>query len=260
VNRKSNGQPSLRQGIVLGSVLILFLLIIAAYSYEWTGFPGKTIWHWLDLLIVPAAVAVGVLLLDQRQRQRDQQAGRERRRREQEMEELQREHELEVEDERAQDTAMQAYLDRMSQLLFDQARPLHISKKNAPERTLARARTLTVLARLKGERKGSLLQFLYESALIRAHNDREPTIVPLIGVDLSGVALRDADLRGVDLHEADLSKATLSAADLRGADLQGADLWEATLDGAIVTNADLDGADLSNARLNGAMQIGRNRE
>jgi len=115
------------------------LLIIVAYSYEWTGFPGKTIWNWLDLLIVPAAVAVGVLLLDQRQRKRDQQAESDRRRREQVMEDLQRERVLAVEDERAQDTAMQAYLDRMSQLLLDKDRPLHISIKRAPERTVALA-------------------------------------------------------------------------------------------------------------------------
>lgn len=83
-------------------------------------------------------------------------------------------------------------------------------------------------------------------------------------IDLSGVDLSRADLRGADLREADLSRATLYGVNLRGADLSmstlsgaylfGADLskgslTEATLMGATLSKADLTKADLSGTKL-----------
>jgi Skp family chaperone for outer membrane proteins len=58
-----------------------------------------------------------------------------------------------IERQRAQDDASQAYLDQMTNLLLDKERPLGPSQEGAAQegaevRTLARARTLTVLSRL----------------------------------------------------------------------------------------------------------------
>jgi hypothetical protein len=50
---------------------------------------------------------------------------------------------------------------------------------------VARARTLTVLQRLDGRRKRSVLQFLTEGGLI----DRSNPVIGLRGADLSGAAL-----------------------------------------------------------------------
>jgi len=102
--------------------------------------------------------------------QRDQvretlQAERERDR---ELEDAQRLRELEVGGQRAQDDAVQAYLDQMSDLLLDEARPLRQSAEGDEVRSLARARTLTVLSRLGGVLKGNVVQFLYESDHPRA--------------------------------------------------------------------------------------------
>ena len=89
-----------------------------------------------------------------------------------------------------------------------------------------------MLPTLDGNRKRSVLQFLYEAALI----DKER---PIVG-------LRGADLRGADLSGAFLSGAFLSGADLRGADLRGADLsGEAKLNGAILNKARLGTARVS---------------
>ncbi len=81
---------------------------------------------------------------------------------------------------------------------------LRSSEEDSEVRTLARARTQTVLGRLNSRRKGSVVQFLYEADLIKKGD-------PV--VSLSAVRLRGADLSGADL----------SGADLRGADLSGAD-------------------------------------
>jgi hypothetical protein len=105
------------------------------------------------LLIVPAALALGVYWLNRRQDERDSQA-----------QAAQRERELEVENQRAQDEALQAYLDQIGQLLLENN--LRGSEKGSEVRSLARARTLTVLARLDGARKGSVVTFLYEAGLI----------------------------------------------------------------------------------------------
>jgi uncharacterized protein YjbI with pentapeptide repeats len=66
-------------------------------------------------------------------------------------------------------------------------------------RTLARSRTLTVLARMDPSRKAQIMQFLVEADLVQGGDEEEP-IIRLSGADLS-----DADLTGADLSNADLS-------------------------------------------------------
>ena len=62
------------------------------------------------------------------------------------------------------ETAFQAYIDKMSELLLHEK--LRDSTEEDEVRNVARVRTLTVLPRLDGKRKGSVLQFLYESGHI----------------------------------------------------------------------------------------------
>ena len=111
---------------------------------------------------------------------------------------------------------MQAYLDQMSTLLLE--KNLRSSEEDSEVRTLARARTLTVLRRLDGKRKGSVLKFLSESRLI----DEEDPVLYLAGTDLLG-----ASLIGGELRRAYLSGAYLSGAYLIGAHLIGTNLSEA---------------------------------
>jgi uncharacterized protein YjbI with pentapeptide repeats len=215
---------------IIRGFIVLGLLLAIGSAY------GKGLWDWLDLLIVPAVIAVGVFLLDQRQRARDQAAEEDRQRRHQlEMEE-QRDRELQVENQRAQDGALQTYLDQMSQLLIDTERPLHRARSGDTLSMLARARTLTMLPRLDGVRKGSVVQFLYETDLINRH----APVILLDGSDLNGANLSDSTLLGVNLSLANLRKADLNNAFLVEADLRGAQLQ-----GANVRSSDLYGADLS---------------
>jgi uncharacterized protein YjbI with pentapeptide repeats len=217
------------------------------------GFRGMTVRNWLELLVVPL-VLVGIgLALDLRQQGlEDQRADRER----------------ELAEQRAQDEALQAYFDQMSTLLLEKdLRNFEESEEGKEARTLARARTLTVLTRLDPSRKTQLMRFLQEATLVERVDEGIP-IMALNGADLSGAnlsyghltgaSLGGADLRGTNLsgalmHEADLTDADLSGADLSGADLSGANLLSAKLiDDADLSGANLSGANLTLANLSGA--------
>jgi uncharacterized protein YjbI with pentapeptide repeats len=226
--------------------LVLGVLILVASVVE------KGLWDWLDLLVVPAVLAIGGYLFSSAQ-SRATQAAAER---------------------RAQDEALQAYLDRMGQLLID--KDLRNEQDTTDLRTLADAYTLTVLGRLDGRRKRDVLRFLHRAGLIYAS---VPRVVALDGADLTGADLEGmglcarsytgADLLGmtdlkaraaqlgVALSEiaqptgsVNLMKVDLSDGNLRGADLGGAILMFAVLSGA-----DLSGANLSYAHLEGARGI-----
>jgi uncharacterized protein YjbI with pentapeptide repeats len=211
------------------------------------------------------------------------------RERDREAEQAQRERELEVGAQRAQDDALQAYFDQMSQLLIDK----ELRRKTHwldDARVTARAQSLAVLQRLDGERKKSVLQFLYEAQLINRDNrekmplkweeaemmDLEARIVGLSGADLrnaylryvfiegaalDGAILENADLRNAQLRRIDLGGAYLSGADLSGAYLSEASLQNAQLqpnDELNLRGADLRGANLSGTDLRGANLSGTN--
>jgi hypothetical protein len=189
------------------------------------GFHKRTLWDWLQLLIIPAVLAGEGLWFNRQQREQELRiaAG-------------QREQELKTANSRAQDEALQAYLDQISLLLTDKERPLHRAPPGDNLRTVERARTLTVLGRLDGIRKRSLLQFLYESNLVV----KGRPILGLTGADLSGAKLSRANLFGVALMGdhlkrtnqigvslSDLIGANVKTAHQSGADLSDADLTEA---------------------------------
>jgi len=300
---------SIKWFLIASLPLALLITIILGYwlKWDWTGFigghnkvtvtetihgttktteesQGKSLWDWLNLLaifLIPAAVGFGTLWFTAQQN-KTQDA---------ENEDNQRER------------ALQEYIDKISDLLLKENLRESIptlsvdsqlvlkgldTKPDEEVRTIARARTLTALSRLDGDRKKEVLEYLYELGLL---NGEEPIIslqgaylrdaklyrvnlssANLSGAGFGGAYLRHADLRGTNffctyLGHADLSNANLVGADLSGAYLVYADLSTAFLDGADfrranliladlgranLCGADLSGADLSGADLNGA--------
>jgi uncharacterized protein YjbI with pentapeptide repeats len=231
---------------VLGAATALAAVVVLIHvgqQYQWTGFgesvkpkldsqeiqPRKTLWDWLQLCIVPLALAALGLWFSVQQDTRQQL----------------------LEEQRAQNAALQAYLDQMSQLML--GGDLLSSDKDSEVRTLARARTQTVLGQLDSDRKASVVQFLYEASLIKKG---DPVLnlsdIDLRGANLSQLDLSDADLTGADLTDADLSGTNLSDSILSGAELNNADLSDANISGANLSGAFLRYADLSGALLNNA--------
>jgi len=222
---------------IIRIAIVLSLLVAIGYSY------GITLWDWIKLLVVPAAIAAGGLWFNRQQQERQREDNQQ-----------QQERGLEIENQRAQDEALQAYLGQMGQLLLEKERPLRLSKEDDEIRTLARAWTLTVLETLDGgRRKRRVLRFLYESGLI----SKGSAVVDLTKADLRGAELRGADLSEVALSGIDLrgEETTLEFATLVGADLRRAHLRRAHLREANLLAADLSGADLRGANLQGIKGI-----
>ena len=88
-------------------------------------------------------------------------------------------------------------------------------------RTLARARTLTVLGRLGPSRKTAVYQFLVDADLVQSIDERDP-IISLNGADLGGANVSDANLRNADLNGADLNGTDLSDVVRHGTMVDGA--------------------------------------
>src|SRR5437763_6861323 len=129
--------------IATGIVITLFALIAAftfavyKFGWNWTGFnggyskvtttmvtpgtttatpgttvareqqPAKTLWDVLQLLIVPLILAIGGFWLNRIQTDRDKNA-----------EEAQKQRERESREDNQRETALQTYIDRMSELLL----------------------------------------------------------------------------------------------------------------------------------------------
>src|ERR671913_505379 len=233
------------------------------------GFRGMTVRDWLPIvgaLLVPVVIALGIWAITwQLDKLENQRAEAER----------------ELAEQQAQDEALQAYLDQMSQLILDrklleveQGDPLH--EQGDPVHTLAQARTSTAILRLDAQHNESVTHFLIHSGLaVRSKDsarvlrgstlshaklsDAHLPVADLGGADLSNALLDNADLVA-HLTNADLSDASLIGADLRDANLFGADLRDANLISADLSRADLSeanliGANLENANLSGAEGI-----
>jgi hypothetical protein len=119
---RSNRFP--RWLVVLAAFLEVLVVVGAIIAWpKWFGFAERKPWNYLDVFLVPVAVAGATvwLTLAQDKRQHEAEEEQDRRRREDEI--IRRQIELDVEEQRAQDEALEAYLDEISQLLTDEKRP-----------------------------------------------------------------------------------------------------------------------------------------
>jgi Pentapeptide repeats (8 copies) len=209
-------------------VVILFIFLAYWFSWNWTGFNGadktdKTLYDWLQLLFVPAALTGFGFFLNYRERKSEER----RIDKERQEEERRAEHERKLEQQHDQtrhdiakdnqcEEALQAYINEMSELLLH--KNLRDPKEGGEIRSIARVRTITVLSRLNSERKKIVLLFLHESGLILKDK-------PII--DLRGANLYKINLSHFNLSDAELSGAILRRATLGGANLIKTDLWGA---------------------------------
>jgi hypothetical protein len=173
-------------------------------SKPWTlkEYAGKTVWDWLQLLIVPVMLLLITVAFTWQQNKRQEA----------------------IEEQRAQDLALQGYLDQMGTLMLEDL-------SDPKVQTVMRARTLTVLRRLDPSHKREVMQFLLEAELVQRVEETAPII------NLSNASLSGADLSSASLSDADLSGAYLFAANLSGAEgvtkqeleQEASDLTDATM-------------------------------
>ncbi len=236
--------------IVALVALIAFALAVLRFGWDWTGFnggfsqttttstvhgttmttvqpPTKSFWDWLQLAIIPVVIAGGGIWLSRVQKSTEQR----------------------ITTDNQQAAALQAYIDKMSELLLHEK--LLDSLIVDEVQSIARARTLAVLTQLNAHRKRGVILFLYESNLIKL-GIKNNTIVGGTSntIDLNGVDLTEANLSDLSLNKVNLSKANLS-----GANLSKTLLHQAVLKGANLSNADLGDAILFEADLSEVMNM-----
>jgi uncharacterized protein YjbI with pentapeptide repeats len=226
--------PGARALTVIFGIALISTFVLLGYNYAWTGFsaaPGtpaeardaKNLWDWLDLLIVPIALALGAYFLENTR----QSANRK------------------VETDRQRQQTLEDCINKISELSLSSA----FGQIGSPGRNLARTRVLTALKVLDGGRKSQLLQFLYELGLI----SNKPIII-LTGADFSDAELDEASLTAATIHgayftRASIKKSNLDNASLIGCDFSDADFSDARLTGTNLTLAQFARTNFSRAAL-----------
>ena len=229
-------------------------------NHKRTGFEDKTLWDWLQLLgllAIPLVVVGATILFGiQQANLADQQHAND-----QKIANQQHEADQKQALDQQQAAILQTYIDNIQDLLLNHN--LLKSKPTDDVAILARARTLTALQGLDPDRKGRLMQFIYEAQLIGFLNlanltngIAKPPIIDLFQADLS-YAIFNPKFGTYGRSEASLAGADFSGANLNGANLsytflEKVDLTDAVLNDAVLANDTFDSANLSDANLNGA--------
>src|SRR5438067_6132252 len=156
--------------VIIAALVVVIALIVTGYIFNWdwlglNGYnkvtiatdlsssppkitrtieyqPGKTLWDWLQLIIVPVALGIITFWFNSLQKK--------------------------IEDQRAinqeQAGVLNTYIDDMSKLLLESN--LRDSHNEDEVRIIAQTKTLTALDRLNSERRIRVLKFLYEAKLL----------------------------------------------------------------------------------------------
>jgi hypothetical protein len=220
---------------------IVVTVSVAGFGFflGWIAFTErKSPWEWLELLVIPAVLAIGGWWFTTQDRKTDRQIAK----------------------ERTDAEAIQNYFDRMGELILE-GRLLE-SNNADPISNLARTLTMAMLRTLNKDKKVHIVNFLVDTRLIEVVKLNGANLygVDLRGANLSGALLaganlNDANLAGAIMHDTHLGAAKLNNADLRGASMYKTGLYHATLNdanlrGAIVKPVQLEGAkSLVNATL-----------
>src|SRR5688572_26778794 len=169
--------PRLKKYLLYAAVVIaggsFLFILIETVRLKNTGFEPKTLWDWMELLIIPLILAMGAFYLNRSEREVERERVERRAKFERQRAEENADLEREIATDRQQEAALQAYLDRMAELLLEKELR---TTENEEVRNVARIRTLTVLRGLDATRKGLLLRFLYEAGLI----SKEKGVVSLV--------------------------------------------------------------------------------
>jgi uncharacterized protein YjbI with pentapeptide repeats len=243
---------------------LIILAIIASFSWiVWEtyqadnfGFKGKTLWDWMELLVVPFVLALLVFLLNKSQKDTELKIAELRRTEDRESAEQRANVDREIEKDRQRQKALEDYLDRMTELLLENK--LRESLPTDEIRSIARTRTLTILQSLDGARKSQLIQFLYESSLIGKISEQGVVkpIIDLSFADLQNIEIKYGKLEGIDLSKANLRNTNLQMTSLIGANFYLADLDDSDFSWTKLMGANLHAGlrriDLSSANLESA--------
>src|SRR2546421_12789050 len=101
--------------IIVGCILAIALLVVIALTYLFNvnvpGLHGKTLWDWLQLLIIPAVLAIGGYAFTYTTSRNDREATERRTQAEREAAEKSAQAERDISLDNQRESALQAYID-----------------------------------------------------------------------------------------------------------------------------------------------------
>jgi uncharacterized protein YjbI with pentapeptide repeats len=201
-----------------------------------TAFEGKTVWEVLELLIIPATLAIVAAYLDKLERKADREISKDNQR----------------------EVALQNYFDAMTILILDKGLRNSLPGNEVAE--IAQVKTISTLERLDTDRKRKLVIFLSSLGLIIGQKGTDPIIklarTNLSEVNLSGTNLDFSNLDFSNLDDENLDDAIHEIVFYRGTNLIGANLEGTSLIEANLMKVNLEGANLDHAHLEGSFMRG----
>lgn len=220
--------------ITIACLLIGLLCYIGYLAFlpeppAWTGFgksikdekiePAKTLFDWLDLLIIPLSIGLLGWLYKEAEKSKTQRS----------------------EEERSRNESLNSFFNIITDLL--QKNDLSGSPSNQTK-AMAKTRINMTLSQLDGGRKGQLLQFLYESDLI----DVSPKL-KLLGANFNDSILDQIVLGSSEIRGAFFKNALIKNANLNGIILNSCNLENVDLSGSLVDNSDFAYTNLKNSKM-----------
>lgn len=226
--------------LVLGLVLGLALTRLWTTQGWQTGFAAKTVWDWLELLIIPAGLALIVYLFNQSENSREREI---------------------AQDDRHEDI-LQHYFDKMTDLMMNEnwlvksglsdkknveANGFKINAMSEGLFDIARVRTVSALRALEIDKKRqtSIMHFLKEIDLYNP--DLKPAL--LIDAIMSDIDLSELSLYQIIMMEVNLTNSNLEKTNLSGANLEYVNLTDANLRNSNLTSTNLRKSSLHQANL-----------
>ena len=136
-------KPLVAVGIVVActSGIALIVGIIGGYlfNWNWTGVSQKTLWDWMQLLIIPVVLALGGYLFTFTISRNERKAS-----------DRHNQTEREIAQDNQREAALQTYIKDMSELLLHENLRGEHSKKETQD--IAQVQTITILRRLDADR------------------------------------------------------------------------------------------------------------
>lgn len=240
--------------IVFGLIIVFFAWQVIFKFESWfvkvLGF-NQPLWAWMDLLIVPVALAVAAYIFSKLQKENEQRVAERR----------EEENRLRDDEKQSRD-AYQKFVDSMENYFLNNESQLF--QETHPIRLMAQAKTKHALSISNKAWRPLFFQFLLDSGLTTAINGENKIGVGILQkADLCLINLDDADLSNADLQQVNLKcsrlrKTILSGVDLSDAKLINAQLQDVNLVGSTLLRAKMEGARLYNCDLRNTQLLDSN--
>lgn len=189
-------------------LIICWMVVLKIMGYVWakfTGFDGKSLWDFADLLLVPFSLAFFAIVIERRNRKADRENALDQ--------------QIEVE--------FKNYIDEISTLIFENG--LKAIGASEDVRVAAQVKTDIIIPKLDNRRSIIVYQFLMKTGLICSGQWQDLPLIAVLGVNLAGINCYRANLKGAILTKANFENAFLMDCDFSGALLIGAKFDNATI-------------------------------